>query len=86
MDIYEVMSNTVDGEFKTKADVRPYVHDALEECFADDDAVVEKFVAFDAFVDVVLDDICGQDLDEEWLDGEVFNMMENTAYDILGMS
>jgi len=85
MDIYEVMSSTVDGEFKTKADVRPYVHDALEECFADDDDVVEKFGSFDAFVDVVLDDICSQDLDEEWLDGEVFNMMENTAYDILGM-
>lgn len=85
MDIYEVMSNTVDGEFKTKADVRPYVHDALEECFADDDAVVEKFGSFDAFVDAVLDDICSSDLDEDWLDGEVFNMMENTAYDILGM-
>lgn len=85
MNIYEVMSNTVDGEFKTKADVRPYVHDALEECFADDEAVVKKFGSFDKFVDIVLDDICSQDLDEEWLDGEVFNMMENTAYDILGM-
>ena len=65
MTIYEVMSNTVDGDFKTKADIRPYVHDALEKCFADNDVVVEKFGSFDKFVDVVLDGICGQDLDEE---------------------
>ena len=85
MSIYEVMSNTVDGEFKTKDDVRPYVHDALEECFADDDNVVERFGSFDAFVDVVLDDICSRDLSEEWLDGEAFSMMENVAFGILEM-
>ena len=86
MNIYEVMSDTVDGEFKTKADVRPYVHDALEECFANDNVVVEKFGSFDKFVDVVLDNVCSKNLNEEWLDGEVFNMMENTAYDILEMA
>ena len=85
MNIYEVMSNTVDGVFKTKDDIRPYVHDALEECFADDEAVVKKFGSFDKFVDVVLDDVCSRDLSEEWLDGEAFSMMENTAYDILEM-
>ncbi len=86
MNIYEVMSNTVDGNFKSKDDVRPYVHDALEECFADDDTVVEKFGSFDKFVDTVLDEICSLDLNEEWLDGEAFNMMENTAYVILEMN
>ena len=88
MTIFEVMRKTVDGTFENKSDIRPYVHDALEECFNDPESddwetIIKKWKSYDNFVDAVLDEICSMDLDEDWLDGEVFSMMENTAIDMV---
>jgi len=88
MTIFEVMRETVDGTFENKSDIKPYVYDALDECFGNPESdewktITKKWKSYDNFVDAVLVEICSMDLGEDWLDGEVFAMIENTAFDMV---